>query len=96
MLEDRAVHDRALQSEHEASKPLKRLKPMPSSVIYRFSYDPRTAELDVIFTTGRRYLYSNVPQNVADEFRMAFSKGVFFNRYIRDHYACRELDAISG
>jgi hypothetical protein len=67
---------------------------MPSSVIQRFTYRPETAELDIIFTTGRRYIYSDVPKEVADEFRAAFSKGVYFNRYIRDRYEYRELEGI--
>jgi hypothetical protein len=67
---------------------------MPSSVIQRFIYRPETAELDIIFTTGRRYIYSDVPKEVADEFRAAFSKGVYFNRYIRDRYEYRELEGI--
>jgi hypothetical protein len=65
---------------------------MPSSVIQRFVYRPETAELDIIFTTGRRYLYSNVPKEIADDFRAAFSKGAYFNRYIRDRYGYRELE----
>ena len=40
-----------------------------------------------MFTTGRRYLYADVPQEAVEEFRAAFSKGVHFNRYIRDPYA---------
>jgi len=65
---------------------------MPSTVIRRFEYRPEAQELEILFVTGRRYLYSQVPQRAADEFRAAFSKGVHFNRYIRDHYECRELD----
>jgi hypothetical protein len=67
---------------------------MPSSVIRHFTYRPETRELDVIFTTGRRYLYSDVPKEAADEFRAAFSKGVYFNRHIRDCFAYRELDPV--
>jgi hypothetical protein len=68
---------------------------MPSTVIRRFEYRPKSQELEILFVTGRRYLYSRVPQQAADDFRAAFSKGVHFNRYIRDHYECRELDPIS-
>ncbi len=64
---------------------------MPSSVIRRFNYRPERRELEVTFTTGRRYLYSNVPEEAVAKFRAAFSKGVHFNRYIRDHYPYREL-----
>jgi lysyl-tRNA synthetase class 2 len=59
---------------------------MPSTVIRRFSYDPEAQELDVLFTTGRRYLYHRVPQAAADDFRAAFSKGRYFNAHIRDAY----------
>jgi len=59
---------------------------MPSTVIRRFSYDPETRVLDVLFTTGRRYLYHAVPQAIADEFRAAFSKGRYFNAHVRDAY----------
>jgi lysyl-tRNA synthetase class 2 len=64
---------------------------MPSTVIRRFDYRPDRRELEVTFTTGRRYLYSDVSEHAVDEFRAAFSKGVHFNRYIRDRYPCREL-----
>ena len=64
---------------------------MPSTVIRRFNYRPERRELEVTFTTGRRYLYSDVPEQAVEEFRAAFSKGVHFNRYIRDHYPYREL-----
>ena len=65
---------------------------MPSTVIRRFEYRPERQELEILFTTGRRYLYRDVPQEAALDFRAAFSQGVHFNRYIRDRYPCRELD----
>ena len=65
---------------------------MPSTVIRRFEYRPETPELEILFVTGRRYLYSQVPPQAAEDFRAAFSKGVHFNRYIRDCYECRELN----
>ena len=64
---------------------------MPSTVIRRFHYRPESRELEIVFTTGRRYLYSDVPPSAVDEFKAAFSKGSHFNRYIRDCYPCREL-----
>jgi KTSC domain len=65
---------------------------MPSTVIRRFDYSPERQELEILFTTGRRYLYSGVPEEAARSFRAAFAKGVHFNRYIRDRFPCRELD----
>ncbi len=64
---------------------------MPSSVIRRFAYCPDSAKLWVEFTTGRRYVYSQVPREVADTFRSAFAKGIYFNTRIRNHYPYREV-----
>lgn len=64
---------------------------MPSTVIKRFDYRPATRELEVLFVTGRRYLYSAVPPEEAEAFRAAFAKGVYFNRHIRDRYSHTEL-----
>ena len=69
---------------------------MPSTVIRRFHYQPERRELEVTFVTGRRYLYLDVPSDVAADFRAAFSKGVYFNRYVRDRFACREIPAAAG
>jgi hypothetical protein len=64
---------------------------MPSSVIRRFVYDQNEAALWVEFTTGRRYVYSDVPAEVAEAFRGAFAKGVYFNTRIRDRFPHREV-----
>ena len=64
---------------------------MPSSVIRRFVYDQMENELWVEFTTGRRYVYSNVPEEVAEAFRSAFSKGAYFNTRIRDNFPFHEV-----
>jgi len=64
---------------------------MPSTVIRSFSYQPERRELEVTFVTGRIYLYREVPPEEADAFRAAFSKGRYFNFYIRDRYDYREL-----
>ncbi len=64
---------------------------MPSTVIKRFEYRPQSQELEILFTTGRRYVYSGVPETEVERFRSASSKGVHFNRYIRDLYPFREL-----
>ena len=66
---------------------------MPSSVIRRFIYEPRSRALDVEFVSGRLYRYADVPPEIADAFRAAFSKGRFFNSRIRDRYTCVELEA---
>ena len=64
---------------------------MPSTVIRRFVYDHAARQLWVEFTTGRRYVYSDVPNEVAEAFRSAFAKGVYFNTRIRDKFPQREV-----
>jgi hypothetical protein len=64
---------------------------MPSTAIRSHSYDSEVGELTITFVTGRRYVYDDVPQDVYDRFKAAFSRGTFFNREIRDRYAYREI-----
>jgi hypothetical protein len=64
---------------------------MPSAVIRNYRYDPEAQALEVLFTTGRRYVYRDVPQSEVDGFSSAFSKGRYFNAHIRDAYEYREL-----
>lgn len=64
---------------------------MPSTVIRRFEYSPERRELTIEFVSGRRYVYSGVPQDEVDAMRSASSKGSYFNKKIRDRYPFREL-----
>jgi len=65
---------------------------MPSTIIRAFDYRAETRELEVLFTTGRRYLYRDVPPEAAQAFRAAFSKGRHFNVHIRGRYPYVEAD----
>ena len=69
---------------------------MPSTVIRRFDYRPDARELVVEFVTGRVYVYADVPEAEAQAMRAAFAKGVYFNRHIRDRYACREVTELNA
>ncbi len=64
---------------------------MPSTVIRRYVYCPDNCELWVEFVSGRRYVYSGVPEDVASALGSAFAKGVYFNSRIRDHFPHREI-----
>ena len=64
---------------------------MPSTVIRAAHYRPDTGMLDILFTTGRRYLYHRVPPEEAERFAAAFSKGRYFNAHIRDRYDFTEV-----
>ena len=59
---------------------------MPSSVIRSYHYDPRRRQLELLFVSGRRYRYHDVPEETWHGIRQAFSKGEYFNSNIRDHY----------
>ncbi len=59
---------------------------MPSTVIRFFRYDAAKRELLVVFQSGRRYVYRDVPQEIHDGMKASFSKGEYFNAHIRDRY----------
>ena len=65
---------------------------MPSSAVRDIEYDAESETLWVTFVpTGKRYAYRFVPVAVYEEFIHAFSKGIFFNRFIRDQYDTSEV-----
>jgi hypothetical protein len=64
---------------------------MPSTVIGAIAYRPEARELEVLFTTGRRYLFRGVPPEAAEAFRRARIKGRHFNARIRGRYAFSEV-----
>ena len=68
-----------------------RYRNMPSGIVDHIHYDRGSERLTVTFVTGRIYEYVDVPPEVAASFQSAFSKGTFFNGYIRDRYDFREI-----
>lgn len=56
-----------------------------------FSTTPR-ATLAVTFVSGKKYLYADVPPDVATELQTAPSIGQYFNWRIRDQYEFREIE----
>ncbi|HEX8579124.1 MAG TPA: KTSC domain-containing protein [Allosphingosinicella sp.] len=63
---------------------------MPSTVIRTISYRAEARELQVEFTTGRCYLFHDVPPEAAEAFRAARIKGRHFNARIRNAYRFTE------
>ena len=59
---------------------------MPSTVIKSFSYDAATQRLRVVFLSGMIYDYKKVPQEVFDEMKASFSKGIYLNERIKGFY----------
>jgi hypothetical protein len=64
---------------------------VPSSVIRSYSYSAKNSELTITFVSGRRYVYTDVPEEVFDAFKAARSKGSYFNSEIRDCYNCVQV-----
>ena len=65
-----------------------------STVIRGAWYLPRKRQLDLLFTSGRRYVYSEVPMAVDSGFAEAESKGRFYNLQIRNRFPCREVGRV--
>jgi hypothetical protein len=60
---------------------------MPSTVIRSYQYNAASRQLSIVFRSGRRYMYRDVPAEIHDAMKTAFAKGEFFNRYVRGRYA---------
>ena len=60
---------------------------MPSTAIRRIAFHPALGALDVEFVTGRVYRYADVPEGVARGLIESRTKGIYFNRAIRDRFA---------
>jgi hypothetical protein len=69
---------------------------MPSTVIRNYRYLPQERQMEITFVNGRRYLYRDVPEDAYRGMQTASSRGEFFNRNIRDHYAFERLDDIKA
>ena len=64
---------------------------MDSSAIQRVDYSRAQCTLFVTFSSGREYVYFDVPEELYRAFLAAPSPGQFFNFEIRDRYRFREL-----
>jgi lysyl-tRNA synthetase class 2 len=64
---------------------------MPSTARRDATYRAPERELEIVFTSGRHYVYRDVPPRVAEGLRAAPSKGRYFNAHIRDRYGFTEL-----
>ncbi|SFI67284.1 KTSC domain-containing protein [Kaistella treverensis] len=59
---------------------------MPSSVIKKYFYKPEQQILTIVYVSGAVYDYLDVPQEIFDDFRAAFSKGTFLNKKIKPNF----------
>jgi hypothetical protein len=57
------------------------LQSVNSSMIRAVGYNSETKEMEVVFTSGKIFVYSNVPEKIFDGLLTAKSKG----QYMRAH-----------
>ncbi len=62
--------------------------PVNSSAIRAIGYDPGRRLLKITFEQGDTYDYCNVPHSVFEGILNAYSKGSYYNDYIKDKYPC--------
>jgi hypothetical protein len=60
---------------------------MSSTVIRSFAYDAPNRRLRIVFQSGRRYTYEEVPPEIFAALKSSLSKGEFFNAHIRDNFS---------
>jgi hypothetical protein len=63
-----------------------RLKPVDSDMLEYVGYDGKQKILEVVFNSGERYQYFDVPASVYDELMSAESIGQYMHRHIIGHY----------
>ena len=67
---------------------------MPSTVIHHFDYDEANHKLRVFFTSGIVYDYLNLPKDMYEQFKNAFSKGEFLNKRIKGKYPYEKVEGL--
>lgn len=65
---------------------------MPSSVIAGMTYFADTTTLRIYFVSGKIYDYINVSESLHKRMKASFSKGGFFNKYIKDKFPFKKVD----
>ncbi|HXD32130.1 MAG TPA: KTSC domain-containing protein [Pyrinomonadaceae bacterium] len=68
-----------------------RFKTVKSSMLRQVRYDPKNRLLDVVFTTGERYRYKDVPPDEYKGLISAKSHGRYMQNYIIDLYETERL-----
>ena len=65
---------------------------MTSTVIASFQYDAAKSLLTIRFVSGAVYTYFDVPQEVYNDFKGSFSKGIYYNQNIKGKYGYSRVD----
>ena len=69
-----------------------RFKTVNSSMLRRVRYDPENRFLDIVFRTGEKYRYKDVPPDEYKGLMAAESHGKYMQSYIIDHYETVRLE----
>jgi KTSC domain len=69
-----------------------RFKTVKSSMLRRVRYDPKNGFLDVVFRTGEKYRYKNVPPDEYNGLMKAESHGKYMQMHIIDRYEVVRLE----
>jgi KTSC domain len=64
---------------------------LESTLLASALYDPVRRHLEVVFRSGERYLYFQVPPHCYQHLLEADSKGAYFNHHIRNHFPFQHL-----
>jgi hypothetical protein len=68
-----------------------KLKTVASSMIHAVGYDAKTKSLEVVFNSGRTYVYADVPRNVYKELMASGSKGQYMRYAVIDCYETHQV-----
>lgn len=68
-----------------------KLTVVESSMVHAIGYDSKTRTLEVVFNSGRTYVYEDVPPKIYKELMAAESKGQYMRAEIIDCYSCSQL-----
>src|SRR5688572_27368183 len=66
--------------------------PVNSRMILGVRYNTKTREMDIVFRTGEKYRYKQVPRAVYDELLDADSHGQYVHKKVLGHYDYERLD----
>lgn len=66
------------------------MKQVNSSMISEVGYDPNTKDLEIVFKSGKKYVYNGVDLCVYEGLIKADSIGQYFHSFIRGQYFYKE------
>lgn len=82
-----------INSDDDDESGADRFKTVNSSMLRRVRYNPKNRFLDVVFRTGEKYRYKDVPPDEYDGLMKAESHGKYVQMHIIDHYEVVRLES---